>query len=549
MSAAGKPSRGHGTAPATGRARWGPAVAALRGAVAELSRPGESDLSPRRLRTLTTAGLSAVLIGTNLIGSVIVLALLALRLIPLPTLAHLGRVRLDNGVLAAAYVLVALPAGWTLGHRTVWSAADWLLAERPPTPAQTRALLSAPRRLFGIQILLWLIAAALFSLFNAHFSGRLEVRVAIVVSLTGFVTAACAYLATERLLRSLTARALAHGIPDGLHTPGSVTRTLLAWGLGSVVPVGGLTSIGILALSNDGTTNRVSLGVSIIVLSGTGIVVGLIAVLLAARTTAEPISSVSRALARVRRGDFSARVPVYDASEIGQLQVGFNTMAAGLAERERIRALFGTYVDPDVAARILSAGTRLSGETVEVTCLFLDIRGFTGFAERTAAETVVATLNALFDLAVPIIHRHGGRIDTFIGDGLLAVFGAPRRLPDHADRGLLAAREIAAAVAEDGRLGLSVGLGLNSGPVVAGNVGGGGRYEFSVIGDTVNVAARVEAATRQTGDTLLVSEHTRAHLRVPAELVQRPGVVLKGKDDPVRVFGLGPAPASHTPAP
>src|SRR5207253_105280 len=212
---------------------------------------------------------------------------------------------------------------------------------------------------------------------------------------------------------------------------------------------------------------------------------------------------------RVEEGDFDARVAVADGSEVGLLQAGFNRMAEGLAERERIREAFGTYVDREVADHILREGTSLAGEEVEVTMMFIDVRDFTGFAERSSAPEVVATLNRLFEQIVPIVHEHGGHVDKFVGDGLLAVFGAPRRQEDHADQALAAAYAIDRAVQAEFAGELSIGVGLNSGAVVAGNVGGAGRLEFSVIGDAVNVAARVEAATRKTGDAILVSEHTR----------------------------------------
>jgi adenylate cyclase len=214
-------------------------------------------------------------------------------------------------------------------------------------------------------------------------------------------------------------------------------------------------------------------------------------------------------------------------------------MTIGLAERERIREAFGTYVDAEVAEHILREGTSLEGEEVEVTVMFIDIRDFTGFAERSSAPEVVSTLNRLFDELVPIIHDHHGHIDKFVGDGLLAVFGAPRRQPDHADQALAAAREIASRV--EGIFGddLRIGIGLNSGTVVAGNVGGAGRYDFSVIGDVVNVAARVEAATRQTGDTILVAGPTKRLLaNGDRDLEGRPDVPLKGKREVVQLFAL-----------
>jgi adenylate cyclase len=274
-----------------------------------------------------------------------------------------------------------------------------------------------------------------------------------------------------------------------------------------------------------------------VALGGIGITVGLLAVGLAARATADPVDSVRRALARVEGGEFDVRVPVYDGTQIGQLQLGFNRMVEGLAERERIREAFGTYVDAEVAEHILKEGTSLEGEEVEVTIMFIDIRNFTGFAERTPAPEVVASINRLFERIVPIIHAHGGHVDKFIGDGLLAVFGAPRRQPDHAGEALAAALEIDRTVRSGVAGELRIGIGLNSGTVVAGNVGGAGRLEFSVIGDAVNVAARVEAATRQTGDTILLAERTKELLRdAGVPLAQRLGVALKGKTETVLLY-------------
>jgi adenylate cyclase len=225
-------------------------------------------------------------------------------------------------------------------------------------------------------------------------------------------------------------------------------------------------------------------------------------------------------------------------------------MVAGLRERERIRDAFGTYVDREVAEHILKEGTDLAGEQIEVTIMFIDVRDFTGFAERASAPEVVATINRLFERAVPIIHAHRGHVDKFVGDGLLAVFGAPRRQDDHADHALAAACEVERAVGEEFAGELEIGIGLNSGSVVAGNVGGGGRLEFSVIGDAVNTAARVEAATRKTGDTILIADRTRKLLQhADIALHGRPNVALKGKREPVMLFapvalGTGDWPSS-----
>jgi adenylate cyclase len=258
----------------------------------------------------------------------------------------------------------------------------------------------------------------------------------------------------------------------------------------------------------------------------------------AARSISDPVERVRAAVERVEEGSLDHEVVVDDGGEIGFLQAGFNRMVAGLREREQIRAAFGTYMDPDVAAHILREGTSLEGEEVEVTMMFIDVRGFTSFAERLSARQVVAALNRLFELIVPVIQAHGGHVDKYVGDGLLAVFGAPQRQEDHADQALGAGLEIAAKVEREFEDQLSIGIGLNSGRVVAGNVGGGGRLEFTVIGDPVNVAARVEAATRQTGDAVLVSGHTRALLsdEAAASLAERPQVPLRGRNEAVPLF-------------
>jgi class 3 adenylate cyclase len=265
---------------------------------------------------------------------------------------------------------------------------------------------------------------------------------------------------------------------------------------------------------------------------------------LLSRSVAEPVRALRAATDRVIEGDLSARVPVVANDETGALAVSFNRMVAALAEREKLREAFGSYVDPDLAERILEEGTTLEGEDVEVTVLFVDIRDFTAWAENAAASEVVGALNAFYEHVVPVLTRHGGHANKFIGDGLLGVFGAPDRRADHADRGVAAALEIAAVVRERYGERLRVGVGVNSGRVLAGTVGGGGRLEFTVIGDPVNTAARVERATRETGDDVLVTEATRALVRASdCVFVERPTIELKGKSAPVRLYACGPAEA------
>ena len=169
--------------------------------------------------------------------------------------------------------------------------------------------------------------------------------------------------------------------------------------------------------------------------------------------------------------------------------------------------------------------------------MFADIRDFTSFAERSSAREVVSHLNDFYECVVPVLVKHGGHLNSLFGDGLLAVFGAPSRHPDHADRAVAAAFEIVTRVRETYHDRLRIGVGINSGPVVAGTIGGGGHLEFTVIGDAVNTAARVEAATRVTGDDLLITEATRCLLeRDFGGFHRRPTIELKGKTEVVALY-------------
>lgn len=249
-----------------------------------------------------------------------------------------------------------------------------------------------------------------------------------------------------------------------------------------------------------------------------------------------PIVQLRDANRRVGRGDLSARVPVASTDETGELAGSFNEMVAGLQERERLRDAFGAFVDPDLAERVKREGTDLGGEEVEVSILFMDIRGFTTYSERVSAREAVGRLNELYERVVPIITRHDGHANKFIGDGLLAVFGAPARLEDHADRAVATALEIAEAVREAYKGELRVGVGVNSGSVMSGTIGGGGRLDFTVIGDVVNTAARVESATRETDDDVLITEATRSRLSEDRKWEERPAIPLKGKEEEVQLF-------------
>ncbi len=346
------------------------------------------------------------------------------------------------------------------------------------------------------------------------------------------------FFAMELALRPVledVARDLREEVAVGRLTLPLRWRLLLA--LPAINVITGVVVSGLTAAGDSPDLRDLGWDVLVAVLVAFTLSLGLSALL--SRTVAEPIADLRRATERVNAGDLSTRVPVVALDETGRLASSFNRMIAGLQEREALREAFGTYVDPELAERVLAEGAVLEGEDAEVSVLFLDIRAFTAFAERSSARAVVRTLNGFFDLVVPILVEHGGHANKFVGDGLLGVFGAPDRLDDHADRAVEAALDVVKAVGERYGDGLRIGIGVNSGPVVAGTIGGGGHLEFTVIGDTVNTAARVEEVTRETGDDVLITEATRALLARPGWRFETRGTVrLKGKTERVRLHAV-----------
>ena len=261
-----------------------------------------------------------------------------------------------------------------------------------------------------------------------------------------------------------------------------------------------------------------------------------------------PVRDLAKGTERVTAGDYSQPLPVVQDDDLGALAASFNRMQAGLAERRRLHAAFGTYVDPALAARLLEQGDDVfSGERREVTVMFIDIRDFTPYAESHTVEDAVARLNALFEIVVPAVVEVGGHVNKFLGDGALAVFGAPNDLADHADVALKTALVIDRRVTERFGKELRIGIGINTGVVIAGTLGGGGKLEFTLIGDAVNVAARVEQLTKTTGDTILLTQDCVGAVGSrPCGLIDRGLHALKGKAVAVQIFGIHQEAEMHS---
>jgi class 3 adenylate cyclase len=269
------------------------------------------------------------------------------------------------------------------------------------------------------------------------------------------------------------------------------------------------------------------------------------------RSLLKPFGLLSRAMLKVAEGDLEVRVPVTSNDEVGALTGRFNAMIEGLREREQLRETFGRYVDESVAATILRRqgegarqSGRMEGETGEATILFSDIAGFTTIAEYLSPAELVGALNDYLETVLAPIREHGGVVHTFIGDGLFASFGMPLACEGHAPAAVRAAIDIQRAVGNrtfgNQGVALATRIGISTGPVIGGDIGAGKRMNFTLLGDTVNLAARLEELNKQHGTRILVSQSTRdacGELFLFEPLGQ---VAVRGRSEPVAIFSLDP---------
>jgi adenylate cyclase len=435
-----------------------------------------------------SVSLISSLLLLNIIGAVAT-GLVAVFVVPEPHKLKASASLATYIVLAAAYFVVATVGGVAMGARSLSSLAEWLPSERPPTPEQQLRVMRGPRSLArGIGVL-WLGATLLFGLLTLHYSADAGLRMTAIIGLSGIITSAIAFRLAERLLREAAGRALSASDHPQRIAQSVAVRSIMTWVAGTGAPVFGVVLLGLASLV-DGVGTRRELAVATAVLGANCLLAGFLTTLFVTRATADPIISVRRALARIEGGELDVSVPVYDGTDIGLLQAGFNRMAAGLREREQLRDLFGRHVGVDVARRALEHGVQLGGEQRDVAVLYIDIVGSTKIAGRMPPVEVVELLNRFFATVIDVVEAEGGSINKFAGDAALAIFGAPVPLETRHACALDAARLLARRVADEVPE-VDFGIGVASGNAVAGNVGGTSRFEYTVIGDPVNEAARL----------------------------------------------------------
>jgi class 3 adenylate cyclase len=264
------------------------------------------------------------------------------------------------------------------------------------------------------------------------------------------------------------------------------------------------------------------------------------------RSLLRPVRTLSSGMSKVAAGDLSVQVPVTSNDEVGELTGQFNRMVVGLREREQIRETFGRYVDESVAATILRREGEgvLAGETGDATILFTDIAGFTTIAEYLAPHELVRALNEYLETVLEPIRAHGGVVNTFIGDGLFASFNMPLACGDHAAAAVRAAIDIQRAVGArtfgDQGIAFETRIGISTGPVIGGSVGAGQRLSFTLLGDTVNLASRLEELNKKFGTRILVSQSTCEACEERFAFQPLGEVAVRGRSDMVVVYSVDP---------
>jgi len=262
------------------------------------------------------------------------------------------------------------------------------------------------------------------------------------------------------------------------------------------------------------------------------------------KRTSQPLTDLHAAVDRIGKGDFETQLAISSRDEFGAVAQAVNTMAAGLRERDKVKSTFAHYVSHQVMDSILKPGSelRLAGDRKRITVLFCDIRGFSTMSEKMAPERVVALLNDYFEAMVEVIFRNNGTLDKFIGDGIMVIFGAPeddQQQEEHALRTAIEMqqelRRLATKWSAEG-VDMRIGVGINSGPAVVGNIGSARRMDYTAIGDTVNLASRLESATKDLGVGILLSEYTYNALRGLFQFRDMGSVQVRGRTEPVLTY-------------
>lgn len=388
-------------------------------------------------------------------------------------------------------------------------------------------------RLSSVLLAPWAVAAAALVPLNLHTGAQPLLVIATAAMFGGTATVCTGFLFTQRALRPLMAGPAAQ--EDHSHAvPGVRGRLIFMWTVCTALPGAGIVTLVVMRRTGWLVSDAASIELPVLVLALVAVLLGLRTLIVVSRSISDPVRDVVEAMAEIERGGTGRLVDVYDRSEIGHLQSGFNRMVTGLAERDRLRDLFGRHVGPEVVRRAEQASGG-PGEVREAAMLFVDLVESTRLATGQDPQQVAEVLNDFFRIVVAAVDERHGLINKFQGDAALAVFGAPLTLDHPADAALETARTLAARLRD---LPIDFGVGVSAGPVFAGNIGAENRYEYTVIGDAVNEAARLADHAKSATERVLCSAAV-ADRAEPAERrhwTSQGEVLLRGRSQPTPTF-------------
>jgi class 3 adenylate cyclase len=471
-------------------------------------------------------------------------------------------------LISAVAVAALLMLGRLLGARGEKALRTWYLntaslddPDDVPAIVQQQAL-NTPISSALVSMAMWVLAGFAFGMGNSmtQRAGRLQIDVLSLTvfvftfaALPGFISATLAYFIMERVWRSEIPIFFPNGVVT--HTKGfrmSLRRRILVLFIIQALPllllaVSAYSQVRDIAQAdNPQVLVPQFLGLELYIV-GVGVLSALALAFTLGTSLITGVETLNNAMNTVQNGDLEATLSVTSNDEFGALSEGFNAMVKGLQKEETIRNLFSVYVTPEVAEHAIEHGAELGGHLSPATVLFSDIRSFTALTERTEPEHLIAMLNRYFQVMSEVIVANGGFVNKFGGDSLLAVFGTPLNpAQDHADRAVRTAEEMLQALLgfnadqeARGEPSVHIGIGIATGPVIAGNVGSRQRLEYTVIGDTVNLASRLEEMTKTLATPVLISHTTIISLTGPTgDLAALGETEVRGKAAPVLVYGF-----------
>lgn len=469
--------------------------------------------------------------------------------------SHGSALKLISLVLAL-WCVVCVAASLRLGRRDRgvdrWyeSLSSGGRASEVPADVQRRVLNQAPL-LAATSLGFWVVAGALFG-------GLLMRSVSVflvIAGVPGVLSAGLVLPLVERAWRPVVPVFFPEGRLAQVRAfrLSVMRRLLLSFLLVGLYPTGLLAATSLARASAlIGAADPSRILSSLIVLEATLVAVSVaVAIGMAVAVThsiVEPLGQLQRAMSRVAEDDLEAHAPVTTADELGYVAERFNDMVAGLRQGEVVRDLLSQYVSPQVARHAVETGAELGGQMTECSVVFADIRDFTALTQRLSPDALVALLNRFMSAMVQVVAAHGGIVNKFGGDSLLAVFGTPLNPTEahaaSAVRTALAMRDKLAEVNHDpqhqGAPPLRIGVGVASGRVVAGNIGGRGRIEYTVIGEAVNLASRLQTVTKEVGRDILLHADTYAAASSTLALAcdPLPPLHLQGIEGSVQAYAL-----------